>query len=167
MKIPQERLLQHSVKIAEILSKRFKFGIYDEEDIKQEVHILILQSADKYDPSKGEEFAFFYHYAKNRLITLKRDNFCDPKLGERSKDVLKVRSPEEIKENSKSYINTELEEIDRADLLSSLVDSKIPANLRLNYLKMLEGMDVGWHERIKIHNTIKTILWINNEEEEI
>ena len=51
----------------------------------------------------------------------------------------KLNNTVPIEEDSKSYINTDLETVDRNELLLEVVGSKIPANLRINYLKLLEG----------------------------
>ena len=156
-----ERLLDYVGKISNILGRNSKFGIYDEDDIHQEIFILVNEGQKSYDPEKGDEFSFYFHFVKNRLKTLKRDNYFNSTISD-TEGMRKINNAQQITEDSKSYINTDLDAIDRDELLLEVVGSKIPANLRMNYLKMLEGVTLSYHERVRLINTVRNIIGVNN-----
>lgn len=152
-----ERLLGYVDKISNILGRKSKFGIYDEDDIKQEIFLLVNDGQRSYNAQKGDEFSFYFHFVKNRLKTLKRDNYFNPSLND-PEGMRKLNNTVPIEEDSKSYINTDLEVVDRNELLLEVVGSKIPANLRINYLKLLEGVTLPYHERMRIIGAVKNIV---------
>lgn len=156
-----ERLLGYVGKISDILGRQCKFGIYDEDDIRQEIFILVNEGQRSYDPEKGDEFSFYFHFVKNRLKTLKRDNYFNATIAD-TDSMRRINNAQQIGEDSKSYINTDLDAIDRDELLLEVVGSKIPANLRMNYLKMLEGVALSYHERVRLINTVRNIIGVNN-----
>lgn len=160
----QEKLLDYVDRISAILAKNAKFGIYDEDDIKQEIFILVHNAQPHYDAAKGDEFSFFFHYVKNRLVTLKRDNYANPTVAN-YKNKLKINNAGEINEISRVGRNTDLDYLEEEDMLSSLVDSKIPASMRLIYLRLIEGVSIDWHDKLKVVNAIKNILKANNDKE--
>lgn len=156
-----ERLLEYVDRISNILGRKSKFGIYDEDDIKQEIFILINDGQKSYNPAKGDEFSFYFHFVKNRLKTLKRDNYFNPSIND-TEGMKKINNAVSIEEDSKSYINKDLEVVDRNELLLEVVGSKIPANLRINYLKLLEGITLPYHERMRIIGAVKNIVGAND-----
>lgn len=153
----QERLLEYVDRIASVLAKNMKFGIYDEDDIKQEIFLLVHKAEPLYDPSKGDEFMFYYHFVRNRLRTLRRDKYQNPTLTDKDL-IVKFNNPIPLEENTKSYYNQGIEEVDKNDLLSTFVNSKIPAALRIDYLKILEGIDIPYHDRVRVIKAVKNIL---------
>lgn len=157
-----ERLLIYAEKISNILAKNSKFGIFDEDDIRQEIFILVHAGQKAYRGEKGDEFSFYFHFVKNRLKTLKRDNYFNPLVSDRE-SLSKLNNMGEIDESSKSYENTDIEDIDRADMLMDVVGVKIPANMRINYLKLLEGIELSYHDRVRLIGAIKNIVKANDE----
>lgn len=61
-------------KVTGVLSKKYKFGSYEADDIKQEGFIVALEGLEKYDESRPFE-NFMWVHIKNRLFNFKRDNF--------------------------------------------------------------------------------------------
>ena len=156
-----QRLLDYVDRISNILGRSCKFGIYDEDDIGQEIFLLVHAGQKFYDPQKGDEFSFYFHFVRNRLRTLKRDKYFNPALLD-PEGMRKFNNPGQLEENTKSYINKDLETVDRADLLLDVVGTKIPANLRINYLKMLEGIELPYHEKTKLIGIVKNIVGANS-----
>ena len=160
----QQRLLDYVEKIAQILGKKMKFGIYDEDDIRQEIFLLVYQGQTLYDSTKGDEFSFFFHFVKNRLNTLKRDKYYNPKVVG-NEDLKKMIFAQEVNENSKTYENSDIENIDMSDSMKVIVDGKIPANMRLNYLRLLDGVEINWHEKNRLIIAIKNIIRANEDKQ--
>jgi len=63
--------------VAGCLSRKYAFGYFTEEDIKQEAIILGMEAMKSYDNGRPLENFLWKHIA-NRLINLKRDNFMRP-----------------------------------------------------------------------------------------
>jgi len=142
-----------------------KFGVYDEDDIHQEIFLLVLRGESSYDPSKGDEFLFYLNFVKNRLITLKRDTFVNMTIKNPNLKMA-LNNASSIVESDKLYNNEDVETIDGLDLLTAVVDNKIPANMRINYLKLLDGTHIDWHDRLKLSKLIKNIIEVYDEKEE-
>lgn len=157
-----EKLLSYVDRIAKILGKNYKFGIYDEDDIYQEIFLLVNHAQTLYNSEKGDEFLFYFNFIKKRLATLRRDNYYNPKLTHID-SMNKINGAEEIHEGSKLVDNRDIDLIDTEDLVSSVVDSKIPASFRLNYLRLLEGAEMNWHDKDRLLTVIKNIIWANDE----
>lgn len=83
MFIPEGMQKEHVVEtirsVARKLSKKYRFGFYNEEDIEQEAFLLIVEKEilQKYDFSKPLE-NFLAVVLKNRLYNFKRDNYFRP-----------------------------------------------------------------------------------------
>ena len=153
-------LLDHTQRIAAQLAKKHEFGIYDKDDITQEIYLLVRQAYPKFDEQKGNIDQFLYHYVSRRLLTLKRDKKACP----RSKNVetkMKINYPEELRPDSKLIDNVH-DLLDEYSDFISLVDKKIPANLRLRYLQLLEGVSINSIDRSKVIESIKMIIKVNS-----
>jgi DNA-directed RNA polymerase specialized sigma24 family protein len=70
-----DNLVEVITKIAHLISRKFRFGYFDEDDIRQQIAVFSLEAIKKYN---GEDnlFTFLYTHAHNRLINMKRDKFC-------------------------------------------------------------------------------------------
>ena len=117
-----------------------------------------------YDKEKGDEFSFYYHFVKNRLATLRRNKYANASVAGYEEQV-RLNNAGEISEVDKSYNNKDIDYIDRSDLLSSVVDSKIPAAMRINYLKLLEDVAIDWHDKGRLLTAIRNIVRANNDKE--
>lgn len=153
-------LLEHTQKIAKQLSKRHEFGIYDKDDITQEIYLLVRQAYPKFDGSKGNLDQFLYHYVSRRLLTLKRDKQACPRA-KNSETKMKISYPEELRPDSKLIDNIH-DFLDEYTDFINLVDKKIPANLRLRYLQLLEGVAISAVDRVKVMDSIRMIVKVNS-----
>lgn len=158
-----EKLLEFTQQISKMLAHKNKFSIYDYDDISQEIYLLVNKASTKYDPAKGDEFQFIYHFVVRRLITLKRDKQMAPK-SKFAEAKMKVYNTTQLQENHRVIDNIHSIFEDYNDLIS-LIDKKIPANLRLNYLRMLEGVEMSFPEKNKVIESIKKIIEINGAKE--
>lgn len=163
----QERLLSYIDRISQILGKHSTFGIYDEDDIKQEIFLLVFAAQTEYDSTKGDEFSFFFHYCRRRLLTLKRNKHVNPKIQKAEKRAKLLNAGELNERCSVQTANPELDAIESYNYVAEIVDKKIPPNLRLNYLKYMEGIDLPYHDKTKLLDVIKTIVKANNVKTEL
>lgn len=152
----EQILLGHSQKIAELLAHSNKFGIYDEDDISQEIYLLVIKAYSKYDSTKGDLFQFLYFYVRRRLITLKRDKQCSPysKFGP---DKLKIQKADPIREDARS-VDGCYDFLEEFMDFQSVIDKKVPSHLRSLYLMALEGIDLTTFERNKLLESLRQIL---------
>lgn len=156
-------LLEQTQRIAVQLSKKNEFGIYDQDDITQEIYLLVRQAYPKFNEGRGTLDQFLFHYVNRRLLTLKRDKQACP----RSKNLetkMKIHYPEELREDS-SLIDNIHDFLDEYTDFIGLVDKKIPSQLRMRYLQLLEGVPMSSAEQLKIIDIIKTIVRVNSNDQ--
>lgn len=160
----QEKLLTFTQQISKKLSKKLTFDIYEPDDIEQEIYLLILKAAPKYDSSKGAEYDFYYNFVKRRLLTLQRDKGINAKT-KRSDQKAKILGASTIgTENEACYeSNLAPQKLEDEDYLESVVDKKIPARLRLYYLRMMSGVEVSYHNKTKVMESIRIIKDANKQ----
>ena len=135
MKIPKNMTHQEVIDQINIvvnrISARYTFHGYELDDIKQEAFIICMDAMDRYDPSRPLQNFLSVHLS-NRLKNFVRDNYYT-KDQEDKKRV--------IKPSSLSYedtIPTYADEIDDnidAAAFQKIIDQKLPAEHRADYLK--------------------------------
>ncbi len=157
----QDQLLKYLDKISNKLSINAKFDIFDADDIKQEIYLLLVQGYKIYDPERGDEFSFLFNFVNCRLRSLKRDRFINP-ASKNSINRLKIQSASMVREDSSMGENLEIEEIDKKDYFSKVVDSKIPAQFRMDYLRLLDGVEISYNNKLKLMESINIIIRTNN-----
>lgn len=164
----QQRLLDYVEKISQIMGRTSTFGIWDKDDIKQEIFLMVRDAQSKYDESKSDdEFLFYLNYCRKRLKTLKRNNNVNPRT-KLSGQKMKIINATQIDDDANVRAKTEdFHEVDEHDFNAEIIDKKIPASLRLNYLRLIGGAEINYHEKLKLVEAIKTIIRVNNDKQEI
>jgi hypothetical protein len=107
-----------------------------------------------YDADKGDEYTFYFNYVKNRLSTLKRDKY--------GISVYKMQIADAIP------LDGDIE-IGIGDIFGShkgIIDSKIPANIRADYLRFIEGVKIPHRNKLIVIDAIKEIIRVNRLEED-
>lgn len=182
MKIPPNLTEQHTIDVIQAIANgiadKFVFGYYDVEDIRQEAFLLGMDALERYDGERPLE-NFLYVHIRNRLKTLKRDKYkrlidcpnckedeyCDlcekRKLKSESKrnlmeplDIAFIDDEKESNTHTESNILSQLE----INEISSIIDQHLDLELRLDYLKMLDGVYIQKVKRQKIEQRILEIL---------
>lgn len=122
-------------KIAKRLAKKFRFGYYTTEDIKQEIAVLCMEAMPRYDGLRPLE-NFLWTNAHHRLCNLKRDKYerrdkpclkCplyDPKRKKSQSECLKY----ENKNDCDLYSNWLNRNEKKKNLVNSSIDSTATAN---------------------------------------
>lgn len=143
------------------------FGIYDKDDIHQEIFLLVREAQQKFDESKSDdEFLFYLNFCRKRLKTLKRNNNVNTKtklFTQKMKIINAAQIDGEMDVEQKSF---GFSEVDDSEYMGEIIDKKIPANLRMNYLRLKQGAEINYHEKLKLIQAIKDIVRINNDRQE-
>lgn len=184
MKIPEgmteEEVLEVITRITKRIAPKFVFGFYEIKDIEQEAFLIAVDGLERYDPSRPLE-NFLSVHVSNRLKSFKRDNYvrqeepcpycnnqddyCEKCERKRKRNEIKknIIGPIEIShvddENEKNmklnpmFIdNIEIDEIKR------LIDIELPVSLRIDYLKMLDGVYVAKQKKDRVKEEIIRII---------
>jgi len=161
MKIPSNMTEQETLdKIHFVISKispKYTFSGYDIEDIKQEAFIICMDALDRYDEQRPLENFLSVHLS-NRLKNFIRDNFYVKNDEEKKKVLL----PSPITNEQVVY-----DIVDSPDLtitineLKEEIDIKMPSSMRMDYLKIINGVYVPKGRKEEILSFIKDLI---NEE---
>ena len=158
MKIPKNMTHQEVIDQINIvvnrISARYTFHGYELDDIKQEAFIICMDAMDRYDPTRPLENFLSVHLS-NRLKNFVRDNYYTKDQEEKKKV---------IKPSSLSYeytIPTYADEIDDnidAAAFQKIIDQKLPAEHRADYLKIINDVYVPKKRREEVIAIIKELL---------
>ena len=171
MKIPknlsEQQVLDTINKIARKLAPKYVFASYDVDDIQQEAFLMGIEALDRYDTSKPLE-NFLYTHINNRLKNFKRDNYYRfdhgnaQKIQDRKRNLL-----EPIDIQSLYSIATQDNTVDQAHLDETLdlIDSKLPAHLRSDYLKLRSNSSLPKSRKANVIEVIKRIIEGDYDEE--
>ena len=148
-------------KIAHRLAPKYVFAGYDIEDIQQEAFIIGMMGLKNYDSSRPLE-NFMYTHINNRLKTFKRDNYyrldygtSAQKIQDRKRNLLEPVSIDAIyaiyvsdQTTTNAYINE----------LLDMIDQKLPAHLRRDYLKLKSNSPLPKGRKAQITQIIEEIV---------
>jgi DNA-directed RNA polymerase specialized sigma24 family protein len=179
-------VLEAIEKVVNILAPNFAFGIYDEEDIKQEGRVFAMQCLSRYDGIRPLE-NFLYRHVKNRLINLKRNKFhrsdapcevchravgrvtehasgefCEKYLQWRHRNAAKasLMRPVELEVCPNGYAQPVTVDQDESSVneLKAVIRECLDIELLPTYLQMLAGVSVPKARRLQVEEAVKEIL---------
>lgn len=161
MKIPKNMKEEEVINVIEnVINKiapKYTFKDYDLDDIKQESFIICIDALNRYDGKRPLENFLSVHLS-NRLKNFIRDNhYVKDNIHKK-----KIKAPQYIVDDN--YINTDYDlesEIINKEIFDK-IDEELPANLREDYLKILNNISITKQRKEKLFDTIKRIL-INEE----
>lgn len=153
----QEKLLNYAHRISKDLAKNFQFDIYDSSDIEQEIYILCLAAHDVCDASLiDDEYVFYFNFVRRRLISLKRDKYYNPRNPIQQESKKKLKGPKtEVRPEHKTVTEDQWDEWGE---FLVLIDKKIPANYRADWLRLKEGLKLSWHVRDKLQKVLTNLV---------
>ena len=144
-------------KVCNRISPKYTFYGYTVDDIKQEAFIICMEALNRYDNSRPLE-NFLSVNLSNRLKNFVRDNhFIYNDDGDRVK-ILKPAQLEhenavvDDKDNNISYDSIEYKN------MAEIIDIKIPAAIRLDYLRMINAVYITKQRREEIVEIIQELL---------
>jgi DNA-directed RNA polymerase specialized sigma24 family protein len=169
MKIPdgvdESKVIDTIMKIAKRLAPKYVFTGYDIDDIEQEAFLIGVAGLEKYDPSRPLE-NFMYTHINNRLKTFKRNNYyrmdygsSAQKLQDRKRNLLEPMCLDNIYNIcAQDHIVSDA----HLNEILDLIDRKLPAHLRTDYLKLQSNSSLPKSRKAIIIDAIEKI--INGED---
>lgn len=134
---------------------RFKFGIYDEDDIKQESVILCIDALDRYKPGRPLE-NFLCVHVRNRLLTLMRDEGGTEGPKSTLSNPIPIYNIDEEKESSMMYEDLTLNNIIIEEMKEE-INKRIPLDNRMDFIKMMNGQKVNKFKRTIIMELLEDL----------
>jgi DNA-directed RNA polymerase specialized sigma24 family protein len=162
MKIPKNMTADETLDKIELVINRiapkYTFHCYDVDDIKQESFIICVEALDRYDEKRPLE-NFLSVNLSNRLKNFVRDNFGHAKDVQKKK----ITSPTSMSNNANIALTAEDKVLDRMyeKEIVQLIDAKLDASLRSDYLKYINGITIPKSRRDQLIQILKDIV---NEE---
>lgn len=159
-----EQVIRQINKVVDRIAPKYVFYGYEVEDLKQESFIICMEALPRYDAARPLENFLSVHLS-NRLKNFVRDNHFS-----NAEDIDKVRvmKPAQL-DHEHSLVDGEQrfairdEQIDYRDMLK-IIDRKLPAQYRLDYLKMQNDVYVSRQRKEEITVVIYEILVENGYE---
>ena len=127
------------------------------DDMKQEAFIMCMDALSRYEPPRPLENFLSVHLS-NRMKNFVRDNHFTNTDDE---DRVKVFQPAQLDheqallDNKPEYTNEE--KIDYSSM-QKIINHKLPANMRMDYLKMINDVYITKQRREEITIMIREIL---------
>lgn len=163
------------VMIAKQLAPQFVFPGHVREDMIQVGIMIGLKVLPKYNPTLPLE-NFMRVHMRRRLINYKRDNYCryekvtDPDRAAKLADTNKMRqnlmSPIDVDEVAHTITHQSVahEEVAFKELVQ-IIQAKLPAKLRADYLRMLDDVSIPGARRIAVQEAVMEIMREYHEED--
>lgn len=180
--ITEEQFVDVVNAVANVVAQNYSFGYYDPEDIRQECFCFAIKALPKFDPSKSQLSTFLSNHIKRRLINLRRDkltrkqtpcvkcqqcqtdaerNSCKRYRRWQKRNGLKRSLMESIDIESSTEGSNDEENAESIALrreLVKLIDRQLPAKMRSDYRRFVEGVKISAVRRDKVLNYIRRIL---------
>ena len=198
MKVPpgmtEDEVLSALQNAANALTK-FKFGPFDEDDMRQQAILFGLQLLDsgKYDPRPGPDGRptrpltnFLYSHMRNRTINFYRDRcrrsdppckschkslpgqtehedrqYCSKYEAWLKRNMAKANllSPLDITDHQARGLARENQEAEvETEEILRVIDIKLPASMRGDYLRLRDGQTLPKVRREEIENAVREII---------
>ena len=152
-----EQVLEVMIKVINRIAPRYTFYGYTEEDIKQESYIICHEALDRYDQKRPLE-NFLSVNLSNRLKNFLRDNHF---TNNDSTDRVKVMQPAQLDGEDSILDNPDYfmsyDNVENQDMVQ-IINTHLPAFMRMDYLRMINGVSINKNRRIEILTTVKEIL---------
>lgn len=169
MNIPSNMTKQEVVltmnKVIDKTAAKYTFYGYTVDDIKQESYIICIEALERYDGKRPLE-NFLSVNLSNRLKNFVRDNYF---ISSTDQQRVRVVQPAQLdyEENligEEDAISKIYSDIDYKNL-SHLIDINLPPHMRMDYLKMVEGMYISKQRKDEISEYIlENIVGAEHEE---
>lgn len=166
--ITEEKFLAAYNFVIDKIAHKYVFTSFECNDIRQEAFLLAYDGLKSYDNERSLE-NFLYIHLSNRLKNFKRDNYYRYEVGDAQKmqDTKKsILEPIDIYELF--HIATGSTIVDDAHLteIQEIIDEKLPANMRSDYLKLKNKGKLTKSRKMKIIKKLQEIIGGDTENEE-
>lgn len=160
MRIPEgmteEQVIDQIQIIVDRIAPKYTFYGYTIDDIKQEAFIICIEALNRYEEGRPLE-NFLSINLSNRLKTFMRDNYFVGNTNEARK---KLAQPSQLDFEDKIVDQIDgmsYESLDIKDMTAA-IDKYIPANVRMDYLKVINDIYITKQRREEVIQIIKSIL---------
>ena len=153
----EQEVVDQIEKVCNRISPRYTFYGYTVDDIRQESFIICMEALSRYDNTRPLE-NFLSVNLSNRLKNFVRDHhFIYNDDGDRVKILKPAQLEHEnaVVDNKDNHISYESIEYKN---MAEIIDIKIPAAIRLDYLRMINDVYITKQRREEIVTIIQEIL---------
>ena len=160
MQVPQNMSEEETVEIIQRVVDRtapkYTFYGYTVADMKQEAFIICMDALPRYDGERPlENFQAVHH--SNRMKNIVRDNHYT-----QSDDPTRINIIQPAQLDESYYVEFDDDQITYEDIdyrdMTKLVDTHMPPDMRLDYLKMVNDVYIAKPRRDEIKSFIQNIL---------
>ena len=153
----EQEVLDTITLVCNRISPRYTFYGYTVDDIKQESFIICMDALKRYQEGRPLENFLAVHLS-NRLKNFVRDNHFTKKEEQKAKVIMPgqlsndntIVSPQSLQAKHQNKIDTKE--------MQKIVDSKLPAEYRADYLKIVNDVYVPKKQREEVLGCIYQIL---------
>lgn len=174
--------------IADRLCRKYAFGPFTSEDIRQQVALEAIEALARFRPERGALQNFLARHCRNRLLNMRRclltrwedlpcerchageccgkdGEFCEPYKRWRDRNRTKTNlllTCDLAEVNDESESRMRLASTVQADAevteIVQLLDERLPVELRRTMLQIRAGVKVPKYERTRVEEAVRDIL---------
>ena len=166
--VTEEKFMRAFNFVVDKIAHKYVFTSFECEDIRQEAFLIAYAGLAHYDNSRSLE-NFLYIHLSNRLKNFKRDNYYRYEVGDaqRMQNTKKsILEPIDIHELFHIATGSDVEDEAHISEIHDLIDEKLPANMRSDYLKLKNKGKLTKSRKIKIIKKLQEIIDGETESEE-
>jgi RNA polymerase sigma factor (sigma-70 family) len=152
-----DQVIKQIDKVINRIAPRYTFYGYTVDDMKQEAFIMCMDALSRYEPPRPLENFLSVHLS-NRMKNFVRDNHFTNTDDE---DRVKVFQPAQLDhEHALLDYRPEYSNEEKIDYnsMQKIINHKLPANMRMDYLKMINDVYITKQRREEITIMIREIL---------
>jgi len=158
MKVPTNMTEREVIKeisaVIDRIAHKYTFYGYEIDDIKQEAFIMCIDAMDRYDANRPLENFLSVHLS-NRLKNFVRDHHFTKDEADKKRIVM----PGQLNHEDR-LVDQHGDEGESLDYqhMSYILDLKLPASVRADYLKIMHDAHVSKSRREEVLSLIKEIM---------
>ena len=166
--VSEEKFLAAYHFVIDKIAHKYVFTSFECDDIRQEAFLIAYDGLKSYDNGRSLE-NFLYIHLSNRLKNFKRDNYYRYEVGDAQKmqDTKKsILEPIDIHELFHIATGSDIEDEAHLTEIHEIIDEKLPANMRSDYLKLKNKGKLTKSRKVKIIKKLQEIIDGDHENEE-
>ena len=158
MKIPptmtEEEVMSEITSVIDKIAHKYTFYGYEVEDIKQEAFIMCVDAMERYDPARPLENFLSVHLS-NRLKNFVRDHH----FTKDEEDKKRIVMPGQLNHEDR-LVGQRCDSGESLDYqqMSYILDLKLPASVRSDYLKIMHDSRVSKRRKEEVLSLIREIM---------
>lgn len=166
--VSEEKFLAAYHFVIDKIAHKYVFTSFECDDIRQEAFLIAYDGLKSYDNERSLE-NFLYIHLSNRLKNFKRDNYYRYEVGDAQKmqnTKKSILEPIDIHELFHIATGSDIEDEAHLTEIHEMIDEKLPANMRSDYLKLKNKGKLTKSRKIKIIKKLQEIIDGEHENEE-